>query len=479
MAKDYSKITFDNVIWRFLEKAGNQIVSFGVTLILARLLSPESYGSIALVVVILNILNVFINSGLGNALVQKKDVDEEDYSTVFSFNLVFCMVIYLILYLIAPYIARFYNDDIYVGLLRVAGINILISGIKNIQQAYVAKKLIYKKFFLSTLGGTIISAIISIVLALYGFGVWALVTQTIVNNMVDTIILWITVDFRPKFYFSVQRFKTLFSYGWKVLTTAFVDALYNNIRKLIIGKLYTTSDLALYNKGAQFPELFINNVVASVDEVLFPVMSSVQNNLERVRNMTSRAIKTSIYITAPVMLGMAMISEKMVRLLLTEKWIGCVPFLRIFCITYVFYSMHTSNLNAIKALGRSDIFLKLEIIKKTIGLVILVISMQFSVMVMAYSLLVFEILAQLINTWPSKSLLNYGYLDQINDILPILGITLGMCLGVFCVGLLPFNWILVMVLQIAVGGIVYIAESILFKIDSFEYVLRIIKSYKI
>lgn len=294
----------------------------------------------------------------------------------------------MILFAISPLIANFYGDPSLTAMTRVVGITILVSGLKNIQQAYVSKHLLFRKFFFSTLGGTIAAGVIGIIMAYNGFGAWSIVAQQIINISIDTCILYITVKWRPTKQFSFERLKALFSYGWKLLVSSLIDTGYNNLRSLIIGKMYSSSDLAYYNKGKHIPYLIVTNINTSIDSVLLPVMSQEQDYSEHIKSMTRRAIKTSTYVMAPMMMGIAFAATPLIRLLLTEKWLPCVLYLRVFCITYMFYPIHTANLNAIKAMGRSDIFLKLEIIKKAVGITAILVSMNFGVEAMAYSLLV-------------------------------------------------------------------------------------------
>ena len=466
-----------NLLWRVMERFAAQGVTFIVSIVLARLLEPEVYGTISLVTVFTVILEVFISSGMGTALIQKKDADDLDFSTLFYFNITVCLVIYSLMYFVSPHIAAFYNRPELTLIVRVLSLTLVISGVKNVQLAYVAKNMIFKKFFFATLGGTVGAAVVGIAMALNGFGVWALVAQSLFNNIIDTVILWIIVKWRPKRMFSLKRLKQLFSYGWKLLVSALIDKVYIEIRALIIGKLYTSSDLAFYNRGAQFPKLIVANINTSIDSVLLPTMSAEQDNRDRVRAMTRRAIKTSTYLIMPVMVGLAVCAEPIVDLLLTAKWLPCVFFLRIFCFTYAFWPIHTANLNAIKAMGRSDLFLKLEILKKIVGLTALVSTMFISVKAMALVLPLTSILSQIINSLPNKKLLDYHYLDQLKDILPqiILSGTMGAI--VYCVTFIGLNDILTLLIQVPLGGIIYFAGSKLFHIDSFEYVLGIAKSY--
>ena len=335
----------------------------------------------------------------------------------------------------------------------------------------------FKRFFFATLGGTLGAAIIGITMAYFGYGIWALVAQQLFNNIMNTIILWITVKWRPQRIFSFERLRQLFGFGWKLLVSALLDTVYNNIRQLIIGKLYTSVELALYNRGRQFPEIIITNVNTSIDSVLLPAMSQVQDDAVQVKAMTRRAMKISTYVMAPLMIGLAFVGTPLVRLLLTEKWLSCVPYMTIFCITFLFYPIHTANLNAIKAMGRSDVFLKLEIIKKIVGVVILILTMWSGVMIMAYSLLLSSVISQIINSWPNKRLLNYGYFEQIKDIIPgiILAVVMGCC--IYPIQLLGLSDIVTLGIQVPLGGIIYILGSKLFKLEAFEYLFRIIKPY--
>lgn len=463
------KSVFYNLFWRFAERCGAQAVSLVVSIILARLLAPEAYGTIALAMVFINILQVFVDSGMGTALIQKKDADDLDFSSVFYFNIAACLVLYAGLFLAAPSIAQFYGDPALTALVRALSLTVVVSGVRNIQQSYVSRHLLFKRFFFSTIGSTLASAVVGIAMAYAGFGVWALVGQSLSNVVTGTIILWATVPWRPRRMFSWQRLKSLLSFGWKLLVSSLLDTGYNNLRSLIIGKLYSSADLAYYNQGDKLPNLVITNINASIDSVLLPTMANEQDDPARVRSMTRRAIKTSTYVMAPLMMGLAACAEPLIRLILTEKWLPCVPFLRIFCITYMFWPIHTANLNAIKALGRSDLFLKLEIVKKIVGLTILLCTMRHGVMAMAYSLLLSSVLSQIINTWPNRKLLRYHYLNQLADILPALLLACAMGLAVYCIQFLGWGDLPTLCVQIPVGAALYLAGSALLRLDSFLY----------
>ena len=425
-----------NFLWRFAERCGAQFVTLIVSIVLARILNPNDFGTVSLVMVFTTIMQVFVDSGLGTALIQKKDADELDFSSVFYFNFAVCLILYAGMFIASPYIAGFYNDDSLTLVIRVVSLTIIISGIKGIQQSYVSRNMLFKRFFFATSGGTVFSAFLGIAMAYAGCGVWAIVAQQLSNTAIDTLILWITVKWRPKKMFSWKRLKSLLSYGWKLLVSSLLDTIYNNLRNLIIGKIYTSADLAYYNQGDKFPKVIVTNINASIDSVLLPSMAGEQDHAERVKSMTRRAIKTSTYIMAPLMMGLLFCAEPIVKLLLTDKWLPSVPYLRIFCFTYMFWPIHTANLNAIKAMGRSDLFLKLEIIKKIMGLTLLLLTMRISVMAMACSLIVSGILSQIINSWPNWKLLDYNYFEQLRDILPSISIATGMGVCVFLIGFL-------------------------------------------
>ena len=475
MSNQNNKIVINNFFWRFFERCGAQGVTFIVSIVLARILDPDLYGTIALVTVFTTIMQVFVDSGMGNALIQKKDADDLDFSSVFYFNMIMCSGLYLIMFFAAPFIAWFYDMPDLTAIVRVLSLILIISGIKNVQQAYVSRHMLFKKFFFATLGGTIGAAVVGIVMAYAGFGVWALVAQMLFNATVDTIILWITVKWRPKKMFSLQRLKGLFSYGWKLLISSLIDTVYNDVRQLIIGKRYSKSDLAQYNQGKKFPQLIVTNINISIDSVLLPTMSKAQDDPETVKNMTRRSIKISTYIMMPFMVGIAVCAKPLVSLVLTDKWLPCVPFLRIFCFSYAFWPIHTANLNAIKAMGRSDLFLILEIIKKVVGAIAIVATMFISPMAMAYSLLIVSVLSQLINSWPNRKLLGYSYENQLMDMLPQILLSSVMGVIVFSIQFMGLSSWLTLLIQIPLGVFIYIALSKIFHIDSYNYLITTVK----
>ena len=469
------KSVFSNLIWRFMERCGAQLVSVVVSFVLARMLDPAVYGLVAKVTIITSIMLVFVDSGMANSLIQKKDPDDLDFSSVFFFNVAFCLVLYVGLFFAAPLIAEYNGQPELTAIVRVLGLTVVVAGVKNVQQAYVSKTMQFKRFFFATLGGTAVSAAVGIAMAYKGFGVWALVAQQLSNVTINTCVLWLTVGWRPKAMFSLERLRALLGYGWKLLASGLLDTVYNKLREIFIAVFYTDTDLAFYNRGNALPNLIVENINSSIDSVLLPVLSAEQDHAEQVREMTRRAIKVSSYIIMPLMMGLAVCAEPFVRFFLTEKWLPCVPYMRIFCFSYAFYPLHTANLNAIKAMGRSDMFLKLEIIKKVFGVVILMITLPYGVYVMALSLLFTSVMAQIINSWPNAKLLDYAYIQQLKDMLP--AILLSCLMGAL---VYPITWLgwsdwVTLPVQVIAGAVIYVAGSVIFRLDSFDYMLSIVK----
>ena len=467
-----NKTVMSNVLWRFLEKFGAEIVTFVVGVILARLLEPKVYGTIALVTVFSTLLSVLVDSGFGTALIQKKEVDDLDYSTVFWFNMVMSIVVYLVLFFLAPFIASYYEMPELKLIVRIQCIQILISGLNNIQSSYVAKNMMFKKFFFSTLTGTIGSAVVGVAIAYMGCAVCARVGQTLSISLFNALVLFFTINWRPKFMFSFERMKSMFSFGWKLLVSSMLNRAYNELRQLIIGKMYSTADLAYYNRGRSYPNLVVNQIITAIDSVLLSAMSKEQKNRENIKNMTRRSISVCTYVMFPMMAGLAVCSEPLVALLLTEKWLPAVPYMQIASIICAFTPMQTANLNAIKALGRSDLFLKLEVIKKVYGLIILLLTFRISVMAMAWSMLVTTVLGLLVNSFPNKKLLDYTFHDQIKDVFPSLVMTLVMAVVTYSIHFLKLNDWLTLLIQVPLGAGIYFGLSIMTQNETFTFLFE-------
>ena len=467
-----------NLIWRFFERFGAQAVNIVVGIVLARNLGPGPAGDIAVILAVITILRVFADSGMGNALIQKKDPDDTDFSSVFFFNLGFSLILYAALFLAAPWIAGIYGNADYVPILRVLGLLVVVSGLFNVQQAYVAKTMQFKRFFFATLGGTLASCVLSIAMAYWGYGIWALVALHLVSYAVNTAILWFTVDWRPRRLFSLQRLKGLLSYGWKLLAASFLDTVYLQLYPLLIGARFPKEELGQFDKGRNWPDQITQSINASIDGVLLPVLSAEQDDKARVREMTRRAIKTSSFVMMPLMAGLAVCAKPLVHLLLGEQWMPSVPYMQIFCAIYAFYPLHTANLNAIKAMGRSDVFLVLEILKKALETCVLLFTLRYGVLAMALGQLFSSLAAQVINAWPNRKLLDYSYLRQIGDMLPAILLSAGMGALVWCVTRLGLSDLLTLLLQVPLGAALYVLGAWVLKLDSFTYMLDLLRRFR-
>ena len=468
---------FSNLIWRFSERVGAKLISVIVNLILARILAPELYGTVAIVLVFTEILQVFVESGFGTALIQKKDADDLDFSSVFFFNLAVSVVLYAMLFAAAPLIAKLYRKPELLEIVRVVGLILIIAGVRNVQQAYVSRNMLFKRFFFATLGGTVIAAIVGIGMAVKGFGVWAYVAQYLLNNLVGTLILWFTVKWRPKLQFSLERLKGLFSYGWKLLVSSVLNIVSDKLRPLLIGYRFSASDLSFYNEGILFPNLIVDNVNSSIDSVLLPALSQQQDSAENVKAMTRRAIQISSYIMWPLMIGLFVCAKPLVSLLLGEQWLPCIPFLRIFSLYYALFPIHTANLNAIKAMGRSDIFLKLEILKRILDFAFVLVTLFIGVRAMAIGLLIEGVLCLFINAFPNRKLCGYAFSEQVRDIFPAFLLSAVMGAVVFALTFLGLGDLLTLILQVLAGAAIYVASSAVLKLEPFQYLLGILRKF--
>lgn len=468
-------IIVSGLLWKFAERMAAQGVSFAVSVILARLLIPADYGIIALVLIFVNLANVFVSTGFSTALIQKSDADDIDYSTMLYCSVAVAVVMYVILFVSAPKIELFFNQDGLAKVIRVISLILLVNAFKSIQHAYVSSNMLFKRFFYSTLGGTVVSAVVGIYMAYHGFGVWALVAQNMINTFIDTLILYITVKWRPRLLFSFKRAKILMLYGWNITLGQLLSTGYNQIRSVVVGKIYSSADLAFYNKGEQIPQLITINIDASVSSVLFPALSNENKDIDRFKILTRNAISTSSYVLFPLMLGLAAVSEPLVRLLLTEKWLFCVPYMRMACIAYAFIPINSTNLQSIKALGKSGTFLKVEIIKKTIGIILIIVTMFHSVFAIALSNVFINILAIFINSYPNKKLMNYGFKEQILDISPYFIGSVTMAAIVYMVNLFNINDVATLIIQIIVGGVSYSVISYVFNFEPFYMLIDVLK----
>lgn len=448
-------------------------------IILARLLDPEHYGILSMMIIFTTLANVFIQSGFNNALIQNKDVTEDDYSSVFWLTMGVAVVLYAALFLSAPLIAGFYNMPDLVVPFRALCLILFPGALNSIQLAKVSRALDFKKVFRSNVAAIVISGVVGIVMAYMGAGLWALVAQNILNITVACLVMWFTVKWRPRLVCDMARIKVLFSFGWKLLVSRLIDTLYQDLRSLVIGKKYDSGTLGYYNRGKQFPQFIINAINTAVQSVMLPAMSANQEDKTAVKAMMRKSIILSSYIIFPMMAGLAGVATPLVKLLLTEKWLPCVPYLQLYCFTLAFNPVHTCNLQAINAVGRSDVFLRLELIKKTLGVAMLTVAVVFfdSPIAIAATGTVTSLVGSFINASPNKKLVNYSYPEQVRDILPAFLASLGMFAVLQLLQLLPLGDLVLMLLQVVVGVCLYVGVSVVFRLKPFLYLLDMLKSF--
>lgn len=468
------------LFWKLLERFGVQGSQFLLQLILARILDPEHYGVLSLMVIFTTLANVFIQTGFSTALVQNKDVTDEDYSSVFWVTLGIAGVLYAVIFFCAPLIAAFYEMPTIVTPLRVLALMLLPGALNAVQLAKVSREMDFRKVFVSNLSGIVLAGIVGITMALLGCGLWALVVQTVLNVTVVCLVMTFTSGLRLRLQCNLQRIKTLFSFGWKVLLSGLIDTLYQDIRSLVIGKRYTPDTLGFYNRGKQFPQFIITASNGAVQSVLLPAMARQQDDPKKLRQLTRNAISLSAYIIFPVMAGLAGVATPMVRLLLTEKWLPAVPYLQIYCFSLAFYPIHTANIQAINAMGRSDIFLKLEILKKSIGVAALVIAVWCfdSPVAIAMTGVFTALLSGFINAFPNKKLIGYSFGGQLLDIAPSFLLSCVMLAAVLGIGRLALPDLVTLVLQVICGAAVYLLGSMLLKLPPYRQLLSTLRSRK-
>ena len=462
-------------LWKLFERLSAQLIQFVVTIVLARLLLPSEYGTIALISIFIQLCDVIIDGGLSTALIQKKDANNIDFSTIFFFSIAVSLILYGVMYICAEPISRFYGQPDLVSIIRVLSLSLPFYAFNSIQRAFVSKNLLFQRLFYSSLGAIILSGSLGIYMAYQGFGVWALVVQNVCNQFFTTGIMWITIRWRPVWQFSTMRFKILFSYGWKILGASFITSLFVNIRKLIIGKFFAPASLAYYEKGDQLPALVMNNIFASVQAILLPTFSDVQYDRARVKAMMRRSTKLSCFFIYPFMVGMIVAAKPLIEFLLTDKWLSVVPFVQILCIANFFRPITISNWEAIKALGYSGIILKLEVIKKVVDVVILIVSACIGVYAIAWGCVLFNFICVFINLAPNKRLLNYGIREQMVDAVPTLLISIVVGLSVYWIQFLCFSNLIILIIQFVIGVVVYVGLCRVFKEESFMYVIRLFR----
>ena len=475
--QNIKKKVVSGAVWKFAERIIAQAISLIVSIIIARLLDPSEYGVVSIVTVFFAFANVIISGGLNTALIQKKEADKDDYNTVFTISFILSIVLYGLLFFTAPLIAKIYKQPILTSIIRVLGFSLPIYALKSVVCAFISANLQFRKFFFATLGGTIFSAVIGITLAIKGFGAWALVAQQLSNTAIDTLILFMVTRLRLSFKIVFDKLKGLFRYGYKILLSSILGVTINQINPLFIGLKYTSADLSFYTKGRSFPETLSSSITYTISAVLFPALSKYQDDKERLLQYTRLYMKVASFVVFPVMLGFAGIAENFVLVLLGDKWLPAVYYIQIVSIATMFDIVAAGNCETIKAMGRSDVFLKIEIIKKVGYFITLILFLLFSnsPQVLAISLLVCTVIQVVVNSIPNRMLIGYKSIQQIMDIFPNFVNAFIMFFVVMIVGKIQMNAIALLVLQIFIAGIVYLLIGIISKNKSISILLNTIK----
>lgn len=464
-----------NLIWKFSEKVGIQLVNIIIQIILVRILLPEDYASVAIIMVFVLLANLIVQSGFGSALVQKEFVDSKDFSSVFYLCLFFAIFLYIIIFICAPIIANFYRLDSLTDLLRVQAVILFPCAINTVQVAYLSRNMNFSKNFLASIIACILSGIISVVFAYIGFGIWSLIACNVFNQIFLTIVLWILVRWRPTLEFSLKRVKKLFVFGWKLLVSSVLGMFYSNLQTLVIGKVFTPSLLGYYNRGELLGNTVMSSVNNAISSVMLPVLAAYQNDIVKFKQIYRRTLTLDCFFSFPIMFGLASVAKPLIALMFTEKWLSAVPFMIMICIARAFDPIHVTNLEAILAVGKSGITLKLEIIKKTIGIILMIITYKINIYVFVFSNIVLALLSTIINSYPNIKTFNYSVKQQMKDICPYLLNALVMFIVTFSITFLDLNYWIMITMQICIGIIIYVSGCVLFKFEAFYFVLDKIK----
>lgn len=474
MSKNKPSI-FSGFFWKFNEQITSQLVSFIVSIALARILAPKEYGVVALVNVFIVLMEVFVTTGFSSTLIQKKNATRLDFSTLFYCSFIFSIILYIIIFLCSGLIAKFYHNEDLIPVIKILSLRLPISAFSSIQMAYVSRHMAFKKIFFSTTIATVISGVLGISLAYMNFGVWALVWQGLTSVLFQTIVLFFEISWRPYCEFSMSEAKILMNYGWKVLAANFLGTFFSQFRSLIIGQFYNAVDLAYYNRGSRFPELISNNVDGTISTVLFPALSQYSDDLNKLKEMTRRSMRMSSFVILPLMFGMAVAAKPITILLLTKKWLPSVPFMQCLCVAFCFSTISNANMQALKASGRSDVLLELEVLKKPVYLVFILSSIKISVLAVAVSMVLNNFIEMLIDILPNKWVIKYPYKEQFKDVFPAFLLAIIMVLFIYPIGFLHLNSIFEILLDALVGSIVYLSGAYLLKLQPLFYLLNYLK----
>ncbi len=472
MTNSFKNTVLNSFIWKFAEQCGVGGVQLIIGIVLARLLLPEDYAILIIAMVFISLSQIFIDSGFSSALIQKKEISDKDTSSVFYISLAVAIGLYLLLFICSPFIADIYSEPLITPVLRIMGITLLIGVFSSMQKVFISRDFLFKKLFFVSLIAGIISGISGIYLAYAGYGVWALVGQQLISALLTAVILQVLVGWKPKLIFSPPHAKSLFSFGWKLLVSGLIQQTFESIRNLTVGAFYSKASLAYYGKGEEYPKYLSTALDGTVQAVLFPAYSKYQDDKNMLKLMLHRALATNSFITFPAMFGLAAVADSFVALLLTEKWLPCVIFLQIFCVYYSLQPISSANLAAIKAVGRTDTLLRLEIIKKVVAYACLICTIPFGVVAIAFGAVVSKSLAVLINAYPNKRLLNYGPIEMAKDIFPFMLLSAIMAGILYCINFFGFSPLATLCIQIPLGILVYFGIAWLLRMETLTFVIN-------
>lgn len=444
--------TVKGVGWSAIDTLAGQGIAFFVGLILARLLSPDEYGLIGIITIFISLFNVFINSGFNTALVRKVDADHKDYNTMFLFNMAVSAILFVVLWFCSPLIAHFFAREELTNLTRAMGVILIINAISLVQTTILVKEIDFKKQAKISLISSLTSGAVGIGMAFWGFGVWSLVCQQISRQALNALFLWVWSKWRPVFKFYAESFKYMWGFGWKLLGSALIDTAWKEVYQVVIGKCYTPASLGQYTRAQQFGGIFSSNLTTIIQRVSYPVLSQIQDDKERLKKGYRRIIKATMLITFVLMFGLAAVAKNIVLVLIGEQWLPCVKMLQILCLSMMLYPLHALNLNMLQVQGRSDLFLKLEIYKKIIAVVPILLGVFWSIYAMLIGSVVTGCIAYYLNAYYSGPFLNYSMWQQIKDILPSFGVAAAMAIPIFCLTYLPLAPILTLLIQLATGA---------------------------
>lgn len=471
--------TTNGVIWSAIERFSVQGVQFLLSIVIARLISPAEYGLIAMLAIFMAVAQTFIDSGFGSALIQKKDRDETDYSTVFYFNILVSVVLYGILFWCAPLIAAFYKQPLLTEVTRWVGLNLILSSFSIVQRTRLSIELNFKAQTKASLVAVVISGALGIYTAYHGWGVWALVIQSLSNNLLVTVLLWIMAKWTPLLKFSIASFKQLFSFGSKLLASALMHTIYLNLYSLVIGKVYNAVDVGYYNRAYTISQYPSTNIVSVICRVIYPVQCDHQHDQAWLESTFLRYLKLSCFVIFPLMVLLAVIAKPLVLLVLTEKWLPSAELISILSLAYMWYPVMVINNQMLNVKGRSDLFLRAEIIKKIVAVAILAVTLPFGLRWLCYGVLLYNIFDMWMIILFTKKVMNTGYAMQIRALMPVTVLTAvsGM---VAAISMLFWNSVwLEIIVGVSVFAVAYIGGSMIFKFSEFVIVRNIInRKYK-